>query len=398
MGTSSPSLGRKLRWVLWAAVASRAVERIFLKLHESMDLDRLVVGFDPPIPRSIEGMELCADRNNTWQVVVTGNLGYEEDLRVFWNHCRKVGLCFQGGTCGKPNLVFYAEDPSIHDRFQGSPHLVVQKAWEIPTKFANASSSKEDRFSYKDQKRFFPMMSRRPTIVLQELQKVRSWQRRLQSMPEDTPTAPAPKGVLFCDLDVFLLQDPRPYFVSDKDGKPVDVWGANAMNSKTGPFNAGFLALKTTMMPVVKQWKDLLESRTKPSPNQISFNNILKHYNKRRRKQQKDQSPHKSLTLNGDNDNEKEQDIHARLLPTDAFPVGKFLEPWLVPDQSKSKEDNHTTNPSGLTPGILKRGIVVAFHNNWCEGSCNKTQRAVDLGLWQPAHYDEMMGHHSITG
>lgn len=278
-----------------------------------------------------------------WRIVVTGNSGYEQDLRVWWHHCHRVGLCENNDNCRRNEVVFYAEDPAIYQKYQASQNLIVKRGWEVETKFANHSLvGSEERFSYDGNKPFFHMMSRRPAILLRELKEVEQLEHQDRLSGFSTP-----RGVLFSDLDVFFLKDPRPYFVDEKNSTRIDLWGANARSSNTGPYNAGFLAIRTSLIPVVEAWKELLENRHKPSPNQISFNNILKR-----------EAPKRNL--------------NHRLLPKKEFPVGKIFQ-W-------------TNAELVLSPS------VVVFHNNWCSDSCNKTKRAMDLGIWIPATYDEIMG------
>ena len=115
------------------------------------------------------------------------------------------------------------------------------------------------------------------------------------------------------------------------------------------------------MIPVIEAWRDLLEARTRPSPNQISFNNLLKRLG----------------PLHG---------LKHELLPKSTFPVGKLFQDSVKerknnPKQKRSKQGDPL---EPLSPS------VVAFHNNFCEKECNKTQRAIALGLWQNG---EGVGH-----
>jgi hypothetical protein len=231
----------------------------------------------------------------------------------------------------------YAEDEYMFQKFR----RYARKAWQVDTKYNSTELTGKARFTYSDREGFDYMMSRRPAILLQELQEARSREESNSTIL-----------LLFLDLDVFLLQDPRPYLHHLLLGAdPLDFVGADAQSRSTGPYNAGFLAMRPTeaMVDVVEHWKKLLEKQTNATTNQHTFNNVVRRL--------------------GDT-------VHHQLLPRAQFSVGKiFLHERKVSSTS------------------LNRSEVVAFHNNFCakKRHCTKPQRAKRLGLWRPIEYQELL-------
>jgi hypothetical protein len=287
--------------------------------------------------------------NTTWHLVVSGNDGYTEDLLTWWYHCRRVGLCCDPRlpTCCSTTTL-YAEDEALFEKLQPSEILTVKKSWETGTGHVNFNLTGRGRFTYKKHWRFNHMMSRRPSLLCNELE--------LHATNSTNGRSSSNSIVIFSDLDTFILQDPRPYLVSSNtvssnDDSSIDFWGQDAQNSKTGPFNAGFMAFRSTptTLSIIRQWRVMLENRVgKPSPNQMSFNRVVREHN---------------------------DSVKAVLLPISQFQVGKSVAHYI-------------TNETILEP--LDPTIVV-FHNNWCDKGCDKVQRAKDLGLWHPVALEEVI-------
>ena len=230
-------------------------------------------------------------------------------------------------------VIVYAEDQAMYQFYQTSRHIILKKAWEIPSKFTKSdwSDSRQQRFTYSDkQSGFRHLVSRRPTILLQELQAIPHEERNVTR-------------ILFMDLDTIILQDPRPYFHGD-----YDFWGTDAQNDWSGPYNTGMLVLRPTpaMIRCIEGWRSYLEKQETPKANQKTFNNVVRAM--------KDQIRH-------------------HLLPPNQFPVGKVL-----------------LGRSAVGPHSLGNDVVV-FHNNWCERGCSKPERARQLGLWNPLSRNDLL-------
>jgi hypothetical protein len=224
----------------------------------------------------------------------------------------------------------------MYELFKNSTQMVVKKAWEINTKFTDVELTGKQRFDYNDRDGFRHMVSRRPSILLEEL-------RLLLPSPATTTSM-----LLFMDLDVILLKDPRPYLQpNNNDEGDADFWGADAMSDKTGPYNTGFLAMRptTSMINVVQRWRAYLEKQTHAKANQKTFNNVVRN------------TPA----------------LKHRLLNVTQFPVGKVL-----------------LHKKTITPDSLGKAVV-AFHNNFCEKDCKKPERAKKLGLWNPVRREDVM-------
>jgi len=255
-----------------------------------------------------------------WRIVVTGNLAYEEDFLNWWGGCLRAGLC--GSGCETADVVLYAEDTAMYKLYKDSTKIDVKAAWEISSKYKNTDLS--NRFDYEDkQGGFRHMMSRRPSILLQELEAM-----------------PITSILLFMDLDILIRKDPRPFITGN-----YDFWGADSMTEGSGPYNAGFLAIRPTdaMKDVVQRWRGYLEKQEKPKANQRTFNNIV-----------------------------RKSSVKPKLLDRRLFPVGKILLNVKTLDAKSVGEE------------------VVVFHNNFCGMTCNKTGRAEVLGLWSPVRREDL--------
>ena len=88
------------------------------------------------------------------------------------------------------------------------------------TKWNDASLSGGGRFSYSEEKSGFgQLVSRRGSVLVEEINLAKKEREIL----------------LFVDLDVMVLGDPRTFFCGN-----FDLWGQDASSYVTGPFNSGF--------------------------------------------------------------------------------------------------------------------------------------------------------------
>jgi hypothetical protein len=276
-----------------------------------------------------------------YHIILSGNDAYMGDLLTWWYHCQRVGLCCDprlSDCCS--TTTFYAEDEAIFKKLQHSKILRVKGSWETGTNHNKYNLTGQGRFTYSKKLRFNHMVSRRPSILCNEMMDCDH-----SAFEKATGPAAANKTMfLFFDLDTFVLQDPRPYFSGD-----FDFWGQDALNNNTGPFNTGFLAMRPTngTLQVIREWRRLLERRTfKPSSNQKTFNNIVRSLN---------------------------TTVHPKLLPVQQFLAGR---PY----------DTADNNVAPLS------SEVVVFHNNFCDVGCSKVERAKALGLWHPLEVEAIMG------
>mmetsp|Transcript_310 Transcript_310/g.686 ORF Transcript_310/g.686 Transcript_310/m.686 type:complete len:445 (-) Transcript_310:114-1448(-) len=284
-----------------------------------------------------------------WRVVITGNLGYEKDFLNWYHHCSNAGICpanpsqkqqlnpSLSSSCGNEpkfaDVVLYAEDVALYEKYNSSKLITVKKGWDVGSKFNDTSITGDGRFGFSDKKkRFHQMMSRRPSILLKELELAQGDQRSAA----DNNGVKKEVNILFMDLDTVILKDPRPYFVGD-----YDFWAADAMNDWSGPYNAGMLAMKPTDISIdcVRRWRAFLEKQEKAKANQKTFNNIVRRMN---------------------------TTIAHKMLSRGEFPVGKVLL-----EIGYDSLNEHT----------LEAGTVV-LHNNYCEKECSKSDRLKRLGLW----------------
>eukprot|EP00538_Stauroneis_constricta_P006543 CAMPEP_0119560188 /NCGR_PEP_ID=MMETSP1352-20130426/14186_1 /TAXON_ID=265584 /ORGANISM="Stauroneis constricta, Strain CCMP1120" /LENGTH=428 /DNA_ID=CAMNT_0007608113 /DNA_START=63 /DNA_END=1349 /DNA_ORIENTATION=+ len=295
-----------------------------------------------------------------WRILLTGNMGYEDDLLNWYHFCARAGLCpsdpsqqeehrltqqqqqqqqqqvDDGVSCEQQEpkfsqIVLYAEDVPLYEKYKSSKLITVKKAWDVGSKYNSTTITGDGRFSYSDRVRFRHMMSRRPSILLKELQLA----QREEHGGEEGGVQKEVK-ILFMDLDTVILKDPRPYFVGD-----YDFWAADAMNDWSGPYNAGMLAMKPTDISIdcVRRWRAFLEKQEKAKANQKTFNNIVRRMN---------------------------TTIAHKMLSRGEFPVGKVLL-----EIGYDSLNEHT----------LEAGTVV-LHNNYCEKECSKSDRLKRLGLW----------------
>lgn len=259
-----------------------------------------------------------------WRVVVSANMAYEEDFLNWWAHCSDSRL-FDDRT----RVILYAEDEEMYNTYAKSTKMEVKKSWEVGTKWNDTSLTGGGRFSYSETKGFGQMMGRRGGILVDEMKIAKDEGER----------------VLFMDLDVMLLSDPRLFFCGE-----YDLWGQDASSYRTGPFNGGLLAMRpvSRMIATVEMWRDVLESREEAGSNQKAFNDAVRHV-------------------------AKEKGLKSKLLPSQLFPVGRYA--------------NNKHVKACLGPSVIHGAEhIVAFHNNWCSEArkCHKTDRARKLGLWKP--------------
>eukprot|EP00538_Stauroneis_constricta_P006759 CAMPEP_0119550362 /NCGR_PEP_ID=MMETSP1352-20130426/3888_1 /TAXON_ID=265584 /ORGANISM="Stauroneis constricta, Strain CCMP1120" /LENGTH=419 /DNA_ID=CAMNT_0007596183 /DNA_START=20 /DNA_END=1276 /DNA_ORIENTATION=+ len=304
----------------------------------------------------------------SWRIVITANMGYESDLLNWYFFCSKAKLCSNQSVAGLGSeqdgsladacqplyaqVVLYAEDVAIYEKYKSSELITVKKAWEVGSKYNNVNLTGDGRFTYSNYARFGQMMSRRPSIVLKELEDAQAhssdmdlqWSSSKNSSDGGgTINADRHEGqasnvlVLFMDLDTVILKDPRPYFVGDD----VDFWAADAMNNYTGPYNAGMLAMRATNASItcVRKWRTALEAQKVATSNQRTFNSMVRKMG--------DSISHKQLKRN-------------------EFPIGKIFEG--IGDDALNE---HTLGAD-----------TVVFHNNYCENRCYKPDRLKKLGLW----------------
>ena len=282
------------------------------------------------------------EKSCRWKIIVSANAAYEQDFLNWYGYCQRSGLCPKESASRSSStmdratnssdcdveVVLYAEDETLYRMFNDSRRIIVKKAWEIKSKYTRRewiNGSTQLRFMFGDNTGGFRhMVSRRPTILLQELEAIPS--RQINTT-----------WLLYMDLDTMILQDPRPYFQGD-----YDFWAADAQTINTGPYNTGMLALRPTpaILNCIRDWRNDLENQEIPTANQPAFNRVVREMN---------------------------DTIRHQLLPKDLFPVGRVLvdQPVIGPD-SLGKD-------------------VVVFHNNWCVGNCtSKPERAQKVGLWNP--------------
>ena len=261
-----------------------------------------------------------------WRIVVTSNFAFEKEFLNWWYHANRTGL-FSDDT----SLVVYADDPKMYDKYAGSSKMQVKKAWEAGTRFQDIELTQSDKFVI-GQPGFNELVSRRPSILLQELYS-------------------GGPNVLYMDLDVFLLQDPRSLFLGD-----YDFWAAEANNraqksSQHWVINSGFLALRPTTSTIecLTRWKNKLQESKVAVTNQGPLNEVVTRM-------------------------ETERQLRVKLLLSRVFPVGKMYR------------DQDNGNLTALDKD------VVAFHNNFCSTSKTcKIDRAKALGLWNEMDSSELL-------
>jgi hypothetical protein len=341
-----PSRSQSKRWCIRALLAGIAtlyfllIRGLYYQLSNelipnnvgSFDGVMLVVGPRPSSSRVQATVVLDCPTPARWRIVVTGNAAYEQDFLNWWSYCLRSGLCeaSSSSSCQDTNnrteMVLYAEDVAMYEIYQNATKFDVRKAWEVDSKFTNTELTGQKRFDYSDKEGFRHLVSRRPSILLQEL-------RRL---PNNNSTL-----LLFMDLDVLILQDPRPYFQGD-----YDCWAANAQSDFSGPYNTGLLAIRPTkaMIHILQRWRAYLEKQEHAKANQKTFNNII-----------------------------RKSSVTPKMLDAAKFPVGTILL------------KNTNIGPDTLGPE------VVVFHNNFCSKFCQKPERAKQLGLWNPVRRDYLL-------
>jgi len=266
-------------------------------------------------------------QEEAWRIVVTSNFAFEKEFLNWWYHANRTGLFSDDAT----SLVVYADDPKMYDKYAGSSKMRVKKAWEAGTRFQDIELTQSDKFVI-GQPGFNELVSRRPSILLQELY------------------AGGP-NVLYMDLDVLLLQDPRSLFIGD-----YDFWAAEAKNraQKSSPhwvLNSGFLALRPmpSTIECLTRWKNKLQESQVAVTNQGPLNEVVTQM-------------------------ETERRLRVKLLLSRVFPVGKMYR------------DQDNGNLTALDKD------VVAFHNNFCSTSKTcKIDRAIALGLWHEMDSRELL-------
>jgi len=283
-----------------------------------------------------------------WRVVITGNLGYEKDFLNWYHHCSNAGICpadpsqkqqrnpssFCGDEPKFADVVLYAEDVALYEKYNSSKLITVKKGWDVGSKFNDTSITGDGRFGFSDKKkRFHQMMSRRPSILLKELELAQGDQRSAA----DNNGVKKEVNILFMDLDTVILKDPRPYFVGDHN-----LWAAEEMSDWSGPYNAGVLAMKSVdaSTKCIRRWRTELEEKEEASTNQQSFNGAVKRLR---------------------------HELKPYMLNQTQFPVGKILQNF-----GEDKVDEHTLSAD-----------TVILHNNHCEHKCpGKPERLKRMGLW----------------
>ena len=151
----------------------------------------------------------CPPSNITWKVILAANAAYEEDLLNWWYFCfTQSHFC----SCHVSEIVLYAEDNALYERYQHAQRLRVEAPHSLHnTRYQNTALLGQGRFEYNNKDEhglgFREMMSRRPSIVVQELN------RSLFNLQQEQqpPMNHQEEMILFSDLDVFLLQNPQPY-------------------------------------------------------------------------------------------------------------------------------------------------------------------------------------------
>jgi hypothetical protein len=340
-----PSRSQSMKWCIRALIAGIATlyfllirgllydqlsNELFPNNVGSFDVEMLM-GLGPSSSSRVQVTSLDCPTPARWRIVVTGNAAYEQEFLNWWSYCLRSGLCdaSSSSSCqdtSRTEVVLYAEDVAMYEIYQNATKFDVRKAWEVDSKFTNTELTGQKRFDYSDREGFRHLVSRRPSILLQEL-------RRL---PNNNSTL-----LLFMDLDVLILQDPRPYFQGD-----YDCWAANAQSDFSGPYNTGLLAIRPTkaMIHILQRWRAYLEKQEHAKANQKTFNNII-----------------------------RKSSVTPKMLDAAKFPVGTILL------------KNTNIGPDTLGPE------VVVFHNNFCSKFCQKPERAKQLGLWNPVRRDYLL-------
>ena len=278
--------------------------------------------------------EECLDKAETYRlrIVLSANMAYEGDFLNWFAHSSDAGLLDE-----RTRAVLYAEDENMFNTYSNSTKMEVKKSWEVgKTKWNDASLSGGGRFSYSEEKSGFgQLVSRRGSVLVEEINLAKKEREIL----------------LFMDLDVMLLGDPRSFFCGN-----FDLWGQDASSYVTGPFNSGFLAMRPTsrMIATLELWRGLLESQKEAGSNQRLFNDAVRNATA-------------SLGLKH------------KLLPRQLFPAGRHV---------LSKKIK-----TCLGPNVIHGADLIAFHNNWCSEAkkCHKTERARKLGLWKPVERGDIM-------
>ena len=269
--------------------------------------------------------EECKKNSARWRILVTANSAYDEDFLSFWAHANRTGL-FDSRT----TIVLYAEDQIMFDAYNNSTKMLVKRAWDVDTRWNDQNLTGTRRFSYSEQEEGFrKMMSRRGAIVANEL--------RIADLNDEM--------LLYLDVDVSILKDPRPFFCGN-----FDLYGQDAMVFRTGPINGGLWAMRPSNVTnaMVESWRSMLESRKEAGSNQKAFNDAVREM--------------------------ESSGLRTTLLPQTLFPVGRILK--------KTNRSNAACQGSK----VLRDTGIWAFHNNWCSESegCEKKSRAKRLGFWQP--------------
>lgn len=281
-----------------------------------------------------KSFEQCLEEAETYllRIVLSANMAYEEDFLNWFAHSSDAGLLDE-----RTRVVLYAEDENMFNMYADSSKMEVKKSWEVgQTKWNDASLSGGGRFSYSEEKSGFgQLVSRRGSVLVEEINLAKKEGEIL----------------LFMDLDVMLLGDPRSFFCGN-----FDLWGQDASSFVTGPFNSGFLAMRPTSRTIatIEMWRDLLESQEEAGSNQKLFNDAVRN----------------ATTALG---------LRHKLLPRHLFPAGRHV---------LSKKFK-----TCLGPEVIHGADLIAYHNNWCSESknCHKMERARKLGLWKPVERGDAM-------
>ena len=276
----------------------------------------------------------CSEEADSYRlrIVLSANMAYEEDFLNWFAHSSDAGLLDD-----RVRVVLYAEDENMYNAYANSTRMEVKKSWEVgQTKWNDSSLSGAGRFSYSEKKSGFgQLVSRRGSVLVEEANSAKNKGERL----------------LFMDLDVMLLGDPRSFFCGN-----FDLWGQDASSLVTGPFNSGFLAMRPTsrMIATLEMWRDLLESQKEAGSNQKLFNDAVRNA---------------SAGLG----------LQSKILPRQLFPAGRHV-------QSKKFK-------TCLGSQVIHGANLIAYHNNWCSEArnCHKAERARKLGLWKPVERAEVM-------
>ena len=269
---------------------------------------------------------------NRFRIVLSANMAYEGDFLNWFAHSSDAGLLDE-----RTRVVLYAEDENMFNAYVNSTRMEVKKSWAVgQTKWNDESLSGGGRFSYSEEKSGFgQLVSRRGSVLVEEINLAKKERERL----------------LFMDLDVILLGDPRSFFCGN-----FDLWGQDASSYVTGPFNSGFLAMRPSsrMIATLELWRDLLESQKEAGSNQRLFNDAVRNATA-------------SLGL------------RHKLLPRQLFPAGRHVLGKKI--------------KTCLGPNVIHGADLIAFHNNWCSEvkKCHKTERARKLGLWKPVERSDVL-------